>query len=329
MRQINNKAVIVHGGAGTLNSARVQKKIPYLIQARDAAWSVLEQGKSAEEAVVAALRVMEASEYFNAGYGGYPNVNGIVLQDIGLMRGNLSFVSLLNVRRLIHPSAAAFDLLNDTRSLLSIWTKEMMDKIDQEDENLKERYGWVQEHKDLLSPYVIEMLKEQEAEFGSSGATHGTVGCVARDNAGNLAAATCTGGVNTKRNGRIGDSPIIGSGVFADNEICALSTTGYGESFLKSQISSFVIGRTRQDLRSDSSIFEKQPDRINQILEEEFEELDRKCAAKGGAMIIIPRDGLPSFYFNSQMASIAFKSEQLDGVKEDAFIAVKNGEYIR
>ncbi len=330
MNQSHHFSVILHGGAGTLNHQRVIKKVPYLIEAREAAWKKLLAGSTAEEAVVAAIRVMEKSEYFNAGYGGYPNVNGIVLQDIGLMRGNLNFVSLLNIRKIIHPSAVALDLLSEERSLVSVWTQELMEKADNCNAEIKERYGWVANHQDLLSPYVTEMLKENQAEFAGGGTTHGTVGCVVRDGVGNIAAGTCTGGVNTKRNGRIGDSPIIGSGVFADSDICGLSTTGNGESFLQSQISGFVIAGIRDKLRADVEIFQKQPEQLMTILKNEFSELGRKCQGKGGAMILIAKGAKPVFFFNSQMASIAFKSGNSEKIEsEDAFIATKEGDYLR
>ena len=311
-------AVVLHGGAGTLHRDRAEKKVPIMSEARDVAWQILQADGSAEEAVIAAVRLMEASEFFNAGYGSYPNANGIVLQDIGLMRGDLNFVSLLNVRRLIHPSAVALDMLKDGRTILSVWTKELMDKVDASTSEIKERYGWVENHGSLLAPSVIEMLKADEAEFSSSGSVHGTVGCVARDRRGNLAACTCTGGVNVKANGRIGDSPIIGSGVFADNSICALSTTGHGESFLKSQISSFIIGRLREFSRRNQVYSELD---LQQIMREEFSELDRKCPKRGGGMIIIPAVGRPVYHFNSEMLSVAYKFQVGSQVTSEAYIA--------
>jgi beta-aspartyl-peptidase (threonine type) len=325
-----NISVILHGGAGALRTERARKKIPYLIKARESAWEKLLSGCSAEEAAVAAIRVMEESEYFNAGYGGYPNVNGIVLQDIGLMRGNRDFVSLLNIRKVKHPSSIALDMLSNQSSLISVWTQELMNKIDNSDLETKERYGWVATHEELLSPYVLDLLAENQAEFDKAGNTHGTVGCVTRDKNGNLAACTCTGGVNTKKNGRIGDSPIIGSGVFADNEICALSTTGYGESFLQSQISGFVISEMRSALNKDPNIFIKDPELPKRILMHEFKELNRKCPSKGGAIIVLSQSSQPAYYFNSEMASIAYKTiTNSDLVEQDAGIATRDGRFIR
>jgi len=130
------------------------------------------------------------------------------------------------------------------------------------------------------------------------------VGCVVRDLNGQLCAGTSTGGVNSKDNGRIGDTPVIGSGVFADNEIGALSTTGHGESLLLSLLSGFVLAQLREAMREDDQIFRKDPQRLSQILEEEFKELSRKTGPRGGGIIVVPPKGDPTFSFNSQMMSV-------------------------
>src|SRR3990167_1925227 len=224
-------AVILHGGGGKIGPEHGQKKLPYLRKALDLAWAALVAGKPGEFAVVEALRVMEGCEYFNAGYGGYPNVNGIVLLDVGLMRGDRDFVSLIHVRRVKYPSSIALDMLLPRRTLLSTWTHELMMKLDEAPEFIKGRYGLVATHEDLVAPFVKQLMKEKgDFEVArdpkkEEAKAHGTVGCVVRDAKGEICAGTSTGGVSFKYNGRVGDSPIIGAGVFADNEICGLSTT--------------------------------------------------------------------------------------------------------
>lgn len=326
----SNLSVIVHGGAGKLSPKRAREKLPGLQQAVKAAWAELSKGKPGEFAVAAALREMEADDAFNAGFGGYPNRDGIVLEDIGLMRGDRSFVSLLNVRRVKFPSAISLDMLMQNRSIMSVWTHELMLDVDQAPEFIKERYGWVKTHEELLSPNVLERIQSGEAEFGESGETHGTVGCVVRDAAGEICAGTSTGGINAKDNGRIGDSPVIGAGVYADNDLCGLSTTGHGESMLGALLSGFIVGRVRAALREDAVCFSDRSKKLDEILREEFDELSRKCGSKGGAMIVIPKGGPPTYAFNSQMVSIAMQTGTLGKVEEaDAFIAVKDGTFLR
>lgn len=323
--------VIVHGGAGRLLDERARKKVPVMHRAVEAAWNELNRGKPGEFAVVAALREMEGSEYFNAGYGGYPNVDGIVLLDVGLMRGTRDFVSILNARRMKYPSSVALDLLRDDRSLMTVWTHQLMQQVDSAADFIKERYGWVPTHEDLLSPVVEEWLKKDGGEFSKSGETSGgTVGCVVRDLNGDLCAGTSTGGVNSKDNGRIGDTPVIGSGVFADNEIGALSTTGHGESLMLGLLSGFVLGEMRRDLRQQFDVFRREPEKLTCILEGEFRELSRKTANKGGGMIVIPPHGSPTFSFNSEMISIA-RAEEIEpgkGPHIESFIAKKDGTFV-
>jgi len=167
----NKPCVIIHGGAGKLPDERAKLKVPVMRQAVLAAWSEIQKGKPAEFAVTAALREMENSEYFNAGFGGYPNVHGIVLLDLGLMRGNRDFVSLLNVRRVKFPSAIALDMLKDNRAIMSVWTHELMNEVDDAPKFIQQRYGLVESHDELLSPIVMKWLADDGAEFSSSGST--------------------------------------------------------------------------------------------------------------------------------------------------------------
>ena len=329
-RVMSRMHVIVHGGAGRFYPERSLNKIDPMSEAVEAAWEELVKGKPAEFAVVAALRIMEGDEHFNAGYGGYPNANGIVLQDIGLMRGSREFVSLLNVRRITYPSSVALDMMRDGRSLMSVWTHELMQQADAADEFIKERYGWVDSHDKLLSPHVLEMLARNQVEVGSSGGSHGTVGCVVCDSSGFFAAGTSTGGVNAKENGRIGDTPIVGSGVFADNEICALSTTGHGETLLLGLLSGFIVSNIRTELRKDANAFRHRPSLMEEILDQEFSELSRKAPDKGGGLIVIPRGGMPRYQCNSEMISIGYRTGTRNSVAEsDSFIHLKTGEKVR
>jgi len=296
----------------------------------DAAWRALSAGESGGAAVAAAIRVMEESEYFNAGYGGYPNANGIVLLDAAVMEGTRRFVSLMNCRRIKYPTTYALDLLEQGKSFVSVWTHELMKELDESPKELQERYGWVATHEELLPQSVIEMLKKNEGEFSSDGTTHGTVGCVVSDADGRLFAGISTGGVNHKVNGRIGDAPMIGLGLYADNELCAMTTTGNGEALLAGFPTGFIVSEIRSVLRADARAFEDSSSKLDEILRAEFEELSRKNSEKGGGVIIIPKGGRPSFAFNTQAIPIALRVGTTDALEEDdAFVALRDGSRVR
>ena len=323
-------SVILHGGAGKLQTQHVKRKLPFLRKALDAAWEQLCDGKPGEFAVAAALRVMEGCEFFNAGFGGYPNINGVVLLDIGLMRGTRDFVSLLNVRRVKYPSAIVLDMLCHHRTLMTIWTHELMEQVNQAPLFIRERYGWVRSHEDLIAPYVKKLMQERKAlEVSQDGGTHGTVGCVVRDANGKLFSGTSTGGVSFKYNGRIGDTPIIGSGVFADDDVCALSTTGHGESFLLSMLSGYIIAAMRQAQRKQEKVFEKSPKKLTKLLRDEIDEMSRKANKRGGAIIVIPRRGEPCYALNSEMVSLGVRTGSCASIEQDdAFILCQDGSRI-
>ncbi|NMC63344.1 MAG: hypothetical protein GYA55_09275 [SAR324 cluster bacterium] len=318
-----------------MTKEHAEKKKPVLEKARDEAWKLLCEDAPAEEAVAKALRIMEESEYFNAGYGGYPNEKGIVLMDAGMMLGSREFASIVNVRRIKYPSAVLLDRLREGKTLMTVWTHEHMQQIDTAPDEVKERYGWVATHEELVSPFVQELLKKQrEGELAVDSnledpkddiavfEPHDTVGCVARDFKDRLCAGTSTGGTGVKANGRVGDSPIIGAGLFADNDICGLSTSGHGESILLSVLSGFVIAEIRQKLRCDEEVFEKDSSLLNSILEKELLEFKRKIPNRGAGIILIPAKGRPAYAYNSKdfcVAVCAGSKERIDFKEAWAF----------
>jgi beta-aspartyl-peptidase (threonine type) len=319
-------SVVIHGGAGRLVRENADRKLPYLKEALDAAWSTLLKGAPGEDAVVAALRVMEGSEYFNAGYGGYPNSKGIVLLDVGLMNGSREFASFINVRRLKYPSEVARDYLRTHQSILSTWTHEMMQEVDRAPPEIKNRYGWVENHEALIAPFVRSLMEHAELgreqppspsgkKEGSPGT--GTVGCVVRDASGRICAGTSTGGVSFKANGRVGDTPIIGSGVFADDEIGGLSTSGHGEAILLSGLSGFIIARLRSFFAASRPDEEISATALDTLLKAELKEFERKAPGKGVGIIVIPRRGPATYAHHSPMFSIALREGTPSSVTRD------------
>ena len=322
-------SVIIHGGAGRYVKGYPERKLTPMKAAIDAAWIKLTNGAPGEQAVAAALRVMEESEFFNAGFGGYPNADGIVLLDVGLMKGTGEFLSLVNVRRIKFPSLVALDMLEEKSSVFSTWTHELMLKAEKAPDDLKERYGLVDSHEDLFSPYVKELIRKHEGiEVESGDEQGGTIGCVVRDGDGKLFAGTSTGGTIWKYNGRIGDSPIIGCGVYADNEVCAFSTSGHGEGILKTQFANFVIAELRRAYRENKNVFVENPNKLKEIIDAEIAEHESKTQGRA-AIIIMPPRGLPHSGFNSEMLSGGIRIGTADSFScDEVWIKLKDGTEI-
>lgn len=315
-------SVIIHGGAGSPKIIQDQpREIPFLKQALDAAWKSLVAGEPGERAVVAALRVLESCEYFDSGFGSYPNEDGEVRCDVALMRGTGDFISLLNMRRVIHPSQVALDRFTPGKNLMAVWTDKLMQELDKADAETRQRVGWVAEEKDMIAPWAAARVAERR-EKSAKPLGHDTVGCVVRDDRGKISAGTSTGGIMLKPHGRIGDSPIVGAGVFADDEVCGLSATGDGETILKSLLSSYVTADIRSFLRADRQRFEKEPELLKKIISSELNDMRRKYPGADAGMIVVPATGNPAYAFNSKVMTVAVRIGSADHIEfEDVQLA--------
>lgn len=302
----SNYAVILHGGASSPESLAPDyfpDKKPGLKKALEAAWGTLTSGKGARAAVVAALRELEDDQYFDAGYGGYPNEDGEVFLDIALMSGKGEFISLLNIERVRFPSSLADSMWREGVMSMLVWTDSYMQSLDTASEDFKSYIGWVSSHQEMVAPYAKKVAERNRArvmrkiianrEFGD------TVGCVVRDSDGSIFAGTSTGGTPLKIRGRIGDAPIIGAGVYSDNEICGLSSTGMGEAILSSSAPAYVISRMRDGTGSTEE--------IKKILSEELLRLKKKHPIGEAGIIVMPKKGDPVFDFNSRVLSVGYK----------------------
>ena len=232
------KVIAIHGGAGVM---RRDKPGPAnrggLERALDAGYQALKDGQSSVEAVIAAVMVLEDDPLFNAARGGSLNSDGDVEMDASIMEGaKLRAGAVAAVRRIRNPVLAARAVMENTRHVLLAGDG-------------AERFARQQGLK-LESPAYFRTPRQAEALRLRRGRYHGTVGAVALDGDGNLAAATSTGGYTGKMPGRIGDSPIIGAGTYADNRGCAVSATGLGESFIRAAVAYDMGARMRY--RGDS-----------------------------------------------------------------------------
>ena len=231
-------AIGLHGGCGTLarelqSDADWAESREHMAQALRAGWKILSAGGSALDAVQATVMVLEDSPHFNAGHGAALTARAEHELDASIMDGsNLAAGAVCMVRRVRNPVTAARAVLDGGSAVLLAG--------DAADEfaatvglaMVEPSYFTTQRRIDALR------LLQQRVETGvivpaTEAEKHGTVGAVARDANGHLAAATSTGGFNNKPPGRVGDSPIIGAGTYARDGVCAVSCTGQGEIFIR------------------------------------------------------------------------------------------------
>lgn len=223
--------LLVHGGAGALAKAvsTPEKEAAHhraLQKALKAGYAILKAKGPSLDAVRESVKVLENSPLFNAGRGSALTQKGKVELDAAIMDGNtLKAGAVAGISRLKNPVLAADLILKNSKHLLL---------IGKHAENFAKRHGmaWI-DPETLITAAQLKHWQELKQKKLLEFEKHGTVGAVALDAAGNLAAATSTGGIMNKAPGRVGDSPIIGAGTYADNESCAISATGQGEYFMR------------------------------------------------------------------------------------------------
>jgi beta-aspartyl-peptidase (threonine type) len=237
-------ALAIHGGAGTILREKLtpEKEQEYrktLAVSVEAGWAVLVSGGTGLDAVQAAINVMEDSPLFNAGKGAVFTHEGRNEQDACIMDGaTRNAGAVAAVRRIRNPINLARLVMDHSPHLLlagdgaeAFAVAHGMDLV--EAEYFYTEHRWTQLQEALAKEASLGASKDTVRLDHSVEDKIGTVGAVALDSRGNLAAATSTGGMTNKRYGRIGDSPIIGAGTYADNAACAVSTTGVGEYFMR------------------------------------------------------------------------------------------------
>jgi beta-aspartyl-peptidase (threonine type) len=242
---MQNYALAIHGGAGTILKSTMtpEKELAYkngLQDAIEAGESILKSGGSAFDAVETAIIKLENNPLFNAGKGAVFTNNGTHEMDASIMNGkDLMAGAIAGVQGVKNPIALARAVMEQSEHVLLTGNgaMEFAKKVNAQFEN--EDYFFVQLRYDQLqqakqSNSMILDHTEDKIEHGEK--KFGTVGCVALDLNGNLAAGTSTGGMTNKKFGRVGDSSIIGAGTYANNNTCAISCTGHGELFIRSVV---------------------------------------------------------------------------------------------
>jgi beta-aspartyl-peptidase (threonine type) len=229
----NKYCLVLHGGAGVMDpaifSAEKQKEyIFHLNKALSLGDSVLSHGGTCTEAVVKTVSYLEDCPLFNAGKGAVFNWEGKNELDASVMEGaTLKAGAVAGVKTVKNPIKAAVSVMNFSEHVLLSGKGAEEYARKQGLEMVANRYFYTKNRYEAL-----KKLKEKERERNQND-NHGTVGCVALDIYGNLCAGTSTGGMTGKRYGRIGDTPVIGAGTYADNKSCAVSCTGHGEYFIR------------------------------------------------------------------------------------------------
>ena len=238
--------LVIHGGAGTIERSNMtpEKEREYragLERALTAGYEILKRGGSSLDATEAAVRVLEDDPHFNAGRGSVFTSAGTNEMDAAIMDGRtLAAGAVAVLKHVKNPISLARLVMEKSGHVMidgegaEAFAKENGIKL------VDQKYFFTQERWDALQ----KIKAAEKKRTGSAGKAfiitdqdrHGTVGAVARDKSGNLAAATSTGGTTNKRPGRVGDSPIIGAGTYANNATCAVSATGDGEYFIRASV---------------------------------------------------------------------------------------------
>lgn len=239
-------ALAIHGGAGALprtqlSAGRERLYQQGLAQALTAGQTILAAEGCALDAVEAAVTVLEDDPLFNAGRGAVLTQDGTVELDAAIMDGGkLRAGAVAVVTCVRNPVRLARRVLEDSPHVFLVGRGA---------ERFAEEVGFVPVANEyFITPYRQQQLAALTRQPGVAALDEppfGTVGAVARDRAGQLAAATSTGGMTGKRPGRVGDSPVIGAGTYADNHSCAVSTTGHGEWFLRTVQAYDIAARIR------------------------------------------------------------------------------------
>ena len=238
--------LVIHGGAGTIlpENMSAEREAAYreaLGQALQAGEDVLKAGGTSLDAVSAAILVMEDSPLFNAGKGAVFNSEGVNELDAAIMDGaTLNAGAVSGVQKIANPVLLARAVMDNSGHVMLVGAGAESFAEEQgfqfvEPDYFYTDYRWGQLQKAKAAGAVI-LESDDDLIFLNEDHKYGTVGAVALDAKGNLAAATSTGGLTNKRYGRVGDTPIIGAGTYADNNSCAVSGTGTGEYFIRATV---------------------------------------------------------------------------------------------
>jgi beta-aspartyl-peptidase (threonine type) len=290
-------AIIVHGGAGDIPTELHQAHLQGVRRAVEAGWDLLEKGGSAMDAVETAIALMEDDEAFDAGRGSFLNADGQVELDAGFMDGSgLQVGAVASVQFIQNPIRLARAVMEKSEHVLLVC---------QGAQRFAHKMGFSPcDLADLAVPRELE--RWQKARFGQTPSAQAastgpsdTVGCVALDRAGHVAAGTSTGGTPNKMPGRVGDVPMVGCGFYADDQIGGASSTGWGESIAKVLLARLALHHLQQ--LGDPWA----------AAEAAIQELSGKVKGLGGIILLSP-EGRPGWHHNTPHMSRAYRTYDMD-----------------
>lgn len=238
-------AILVHGGAGVLDPQRIPRCRSGCEAAARVGWAVLERGGSALDAVEAAVRTLEDDGEFNAGYGAVLNRDGVIEVDAAVMDGGLRAGAVGAVPWMRHPVTLARRVLEAGRHILLVGEGAT---------GFARGVGLGPElPASLITPRARDRWERERQGRAEPSATGDTVGAVAIDARGGLATASSTGGISSKHPGRVGDSPLLGAGLYALDGAGAATATGHGETILRVTLCRFAIDELRRGAGAEAA----------------------------------------------------------------------------
>ncbi|KAI0209851.1 Isoaspartyl peptidase/L-asparaginase [Lamellibrachia satsuma] len=276
--------VIVHGGAGShkviVGDPEARKSMEEgVIQAARVGYNILMKEGSSLDAVESAVISLEDDPVFNAGRGSCLTLDGTVEMDASIMKGgNLDAGSVVCVSNITNPIRVARAVMEQGEKIVE--TSALV---------TEKAKGRLESMPDFQTSRMQEFYRKRSAP-ASTDDTHGTVGAVAVDSQGNVAYATSTGGINAKMPGRMGDSPVVGAGGYADNRSGAVSTTGNGEALLKT-----CLGR-------HITFLMEQGRSAQQAVEEGLSYMQERVGGSGGAIALTSRGDIGISFLSEGMS---------------------------
>jgi L-asparaginase / beta-aspartyl-peptidase len=288
---IQNWVLVIHGGAGGTAGQKMAEDIQLqyttkMTEVLNAGAAVLSKGGTSMNAVETCIRMMEDSPLFNAGKGAVFTEEGKNEMDASIMDGKtLKAGAVAGVTTIKNPISAARAVMEKSKHVMLIDGGAEKFAKDQGLEIVDPSYFYTKQRWDEFQKVHHKVLNHKP----DSAKGHGTVGAVALDSHGDLAAGTSTGGMTNKMKGRIGDSPVIGAGTYANNNTCAVSCTGHGEYFILNVVAYDVSARMEY---KGQNLQEAAGDVINKKL---------KSQGAEGGLIAVDRNGNIAMPFNTAM----------------------------
>ncbi len=288
---IRNWVLVIHGGAGGTAGQKMAEDVQLeyttkMTEVLKAGAAVLSGGGTSMDAVETCIRMMEDSPLFNAGKGAVFTEEGKNEMDASIMDGRtLKAGAVAGVTTIKNPISAARAVMEKSKHVMLIGEGAEKFAKDQGLEIVDPSYFFTKKRWD-----EFQKVHQQEIDHKPDSAKgHGTVGAVALDSHGDLAAGTSTGGMTNKMKGRMGDSPVIGAGTYANNNTCAVSCTGHGEYFIRNVVAYDVSARMEY---KGQNLQEAAGDVINKKL---------KSQGAEGGLIAVDRNGNIAMPFNTAM----------------------------